>query len=93
MAEEGDRTEDIAELFGSAGFAMDREQTTRRMQSERIASKTPKQRARRATRTIQLNVRITQETKDLILKLRSPLGESEADFIERAVRELAGGSQ
>ena len=60
-----------------------------RQQSERKASKTAKQRASRAIRTVQINFRASLETKELLRKISQDRECSEADVMEMALKLLA----
>lgn len=63
--------------------------TQARLEAERRAGRTPKQRARKATRTIQMNFRAEPALKALADGLAAKLDCSVASVIDRAVRELA----
>jgi hypothetical protein len=60
-----------------------------RLQAERRAGRTPKQRARKAIRDEQVNFRASKETRALIGALAEHLDVSMADVMERALQELA----
>lgn len=74
---------------GTAGFGRDQGRLEERHQRERKAGRTLRQRARRATRTAVINVRVEPELKDLCAALATRLKGSQADIIHEAIRRLA----
>lgn len=60
-----------------------------RLKAERRAARTPAQRARRAVRVVQVNIRASQQTKDRLDALAVKLGCSGADVFDRAIAMLA----
>jgi len=60
-----------------------------RLKAERRAGLTPKQRARKATRTVQVNVRATPALKALLDAIADKLDCSAADVFEKAIQDYA----
>jgi hypothetical protein len=58
-----------------------------RYKAERVAGRTPKQRARKnkKNRTVQINVRATEAVKALLDQVTAALGGSAGDHFERAI--------
>ena len=63
--------------------------TEARLQAERRAGMTPRQRARRAVRTAQVNFRADPIVKAVAEAIADKLNCSVADVMERAILELA----
>lgn len=63
--------------------------TAERLHSERVAGRTPKQRARSKGRTEGIGCRATKDTLDLLRRLAEHQGASQADIIEDALRLMA----
>lgn len=87
MVQAIDEGTDFAGQFGQM-FGT-REATAKRLKAERQASKSPKQRARKAVRVEQINFRASAGTKALSKAIADKLGCSVADVMERALTELA----
>jgi len=73
----------FTDLFGS------RANVQTRLQREKAAGKSQKQRARKAVRTVQVNVRAAPSTKAMLDALATALGCSAADVFEMAILALA----
>jgi hypothetical protein len=61
----------------------------RRIEDERRATRTPKQRARKAVRTEQMNFRVSVETKTLLASLADEMDLSATDVVVQAIEEFA----
>lgn len=72
-------------------FGQNRTNTEIRMKNERIAGMTPKQRQARAKKPPkkQINIRASDETRELIYALAAHLGKSVTDTVELAIRAYA----
>lgn len=77
----------------AAGFGDNLERTRARQRRERIAGKTKAEREKKPRpkkhRTVQVNVRTTTDTKQLMDRVAKRLDCSVADMIEMAVTDLA----
>lgn len=78
---------DFAAAFAGAFGSLD--QTQSRLKAERRAGLTPRQRARKAVRVVQVNFRAAPETKALAERLAAHLDCSVADIMEQALHALA----
>ena len=80
----------IAQFGKGKPFAPpDNDKTEKRLQAERKAGQTAKQRGKKSVAKKQLNTRATDETHALIAKLVDQLDSTITEVIERAVAELA----
>lgn len=61
----------------------------RRIQAERAATKSPKERARKPVRTIQVNFRISAAEKAMLKALSAELTLSDTDTVVKALTDLA----
>ena len=86
-----DHVESFIAQFGKGKpFAPpDNDKTAKRLQAERKAGQTAKQRGKKSVAKKQLNIRAADETHVLIEKLADRLDSTKTDVIERAVAELA----
>jgi hypothetical protein len=92
----GDVTEDEDVDFAGAikgRFQSRGERTEARLQAERRAGRTPKQRAsKRGPPKTQINIRITAEAKAALDALVAQLESTQTDVMEMAIKELAARS-
>ena len=87
---DGDEGMDFKAVFNSQFGS--RTRTEERLKAERRAAMTPKQRARKATRTEQVNFRCTPETRAQLERLAKALDQSMAEVITTAIARLAEAS-